>query len=117
MGLIASHAGLREAPGARITDAVVADVAARLAEHLRRAGLPQAIAVARDAEPRAMDLAAAALRGAAAAGADVVDLGAALTPVAQLAARRRGLGGALVVTGSHLGTRADWRETVPWHPT
>ena len=103
MGLIASHAGLREAPGAPITDAVVADIAARLAEHLRRAGLPEAMAVARDAGPRAADLAAAAIRGAAGAGADVVDLGAALTPVARLAARRRGLGGAVVVTGSHLG--------------
>lgn len=105
MGLIASHAGLREAPGAPITEAVVADVAARLAEHLRRAGLPEAVAVAHDAEPRAADLTAAAIRGASGAGADVVDLGTALTPVARLAARRRGLGGALVVTGSHLGPK------------
>jgi phosphomannomutase len=99
---IATHAGLREVPGAPISEARAAAVAAQLAEYLTLNALPGALAVGHDRRPRGRELAAAAIRGARAAGADVLDVGLASTPATKLAARRRGLGGALVVTGSHL---------------
>lgn len=71
-------------------------------EHLRRAGLPPTLGLARDERPAGEPLAALVSAAAAASGADVLDFGVTSTPAAKLAARRRGLGGAVVVTGSHL---------------
>ena len=71
-------------------------------EHVRQEGLPATVGLARDDRPTGERLAALVAATATAAGADVVDFGVVSTPVAKLAARRRGLGGAVVVTGSHL---------------
>lgn len=71
-------------------------------EHLRQEGLPATLGLARDERPAGEPLAQFVAGTATAAGADVVDFGVTSTPAAKLAARRRGLGGAVVVTGSHL---------------
>ncbi len=73
-----------------------------LVEHLRQEGLPATIGLARDERPAGEELAALVSATLTASGADVVDFGVVSTPGAKLAARRRGLGGAVVVTGSHL---------------
>ena len=69
---------------------------------LRRRQLPVAIAVARDERESSAGLASTVMEAAISSGADVVDLGVLPTPAAKLAARRRDLGGAVIVTGSHL---------------
>jgi phosphomannomutase len=71
-------------------------------EHLRREGLPATVGLARDERPAGERLAALVSATVTAAGADVLEFGVVSTPGAKLAARRRGLGGAVVVTGSHL---------------
>jgi phosphomannomutase len=73
-----------------------------LVEHLRQEGLPATLGLARDERPSGEALAALVSATATASGVDVVDFGVVSTPAAKLAARRRGLGGAVVVTGSHL---------------
>jgi phosphomannomutase len=104
--LIVSHSGLRGRPGAGLDGAVVGELAGGLLSLLSERDLPATIAVARDARPSGESLAAQVIEAATRRGADVVDLGTVSTPTAKLAARRRGLGGAVVVTGSHLGP--DW---------
>ena len=99
---IASHAGLREAPGAKITAEHLDWSLGGLLALLRRAGLPPTVGVARDARPAAKSLAARATELLLARGVDVVDMGVASTPAAKLASRRRELGGLAVITGSHL---------------
>ncbi len=101
--LVATHSGLRGRPGIELTDAVVARTICGLVDVLASRGLPLTIAVARDARPASTRLASTAADAAIRHGADVVDLGVVSTPGAKLAARRRGLGGCVVVTGSHLG--------------
>jgi phosphomannomutase len=73
-----------------------------LVEHLRREELPATLGLARDNRPAGEMLAALVTSMATASGADVVDFGVVSTPTAKLAAQRRALGGAVVVTGSHL---------------
>jgi phosphomannomutase len=73
---------------------------------LRRRETPASVAVARDGRPGGRELAATVTAVAAETGFDVVDLGEVSTPTAKLAARLAGLGGAVVVTASHLGP--DW---------
>jgi phosphomannomutase len=102
-GLIATHSGLRGRVGSDLTEDVVSHCASAFVELLRRRGSAGPIAVARDGRTTSGDLAAAARAAVLATGSDLVDLGVTSTPAAKLAARRRGLAGLLVVTGSHLG--------------
>lgn len=101
--LIATHSGLRGRPGTELTDAVVERAVAGLVELLRVRELPLSLALARDERPEGVSLAATVAAVATARGADVVELGVVSTPAAKLAARSRDLGGAVIVTGSHLG--------------
>ena len=100
--MIATHSGLRGRPGTDLSDAVVSRVVRGFVEHLRRDGLPATLGLARDERPAGAPLAALVSATATASGTDVVDFGVISTPAAKLATRRRGLGGAVVVTGSHL---------------
>jgi phosphomannomutase len=100
--LIATHSGLRGRPGADLTRGVVEGAVTRLVDLLRERALPPSLGVARDDRPEGLALAESVTEAARRAGVDVVDFGVAATPAAKLAARRRGLGGAVVVTGSHL---------------
>lgn len=59
------------------------------------------LAVGRDARVSSPELAEALVRGVTAAGADVVDLGLATTPMLYLAVEHLGLGGGVMVTASH----------------
>jgi phosphomannomutase len=104
--LIASHAGVRGRPGAGLHRGVVEEIVAGLLSLLSERSLPLTLGVARDARPTGDVLAAQVIEAATRRGADVLDFGVVSTPTAKLAARRRGLGGAIVVTGSHLGP--DW---------
>jgi phosphomannomutase len=100
--LIATHSGLRGRPAVDLTPDVVAAAVSGFVELLRRRSLPPTLAVASDERREGRALAREAIRAALACGADVTELGAVSTPAAKLAARARGLGGAVVVTGSHL---------------
>ena len=100
--LIATHSGLRGRPGSELSAAVVVRTVGGLLALLRRRQLPVAIAVARDERETSAGLASTVMEAAISSGADVVDLGVLPTPAAKLAARRRDLGGAVIVTGSHL---------------
>ena len=102
-GLIATHSGLRGRVGSDLDDEVVGRCAAAFVELLRDRGRDGAIALARDGRPSSAGLARAARAAILATGSDLVDLGVTSTPAAKLTARRRGLAGLLVVTGSHLG--------------
>jgi phosphomannomutase len=100
--LIASHSGLRGRPGAGLDRGVVEGLVGGLMALLAARGLPASVGVARDRRPSGAELANAAIEAARRRGAQVIDFGVAATPTAKLAARNRGLGAAVVVTGSHL---------------
>jgi phosphomannomutase len=100
--VIATHSGLRGRPGRGLTEPVVSQTVRGMLELLRERGLPASLGLARDERPAGAMLAEQVAAVATAGGADVVDIGVAATPTAKLAARRRGLGGAVIVTGSHL---------------
>jgi phosphomannomutase len=104
--LIVSHSGLRGRPGAGLDGSVVDRLVGGLLALLTERELPHTIAVARDSRPSGEELTAQAMRAAMQSGAEVIDLGTVATPTAKLAARRLGLGGAIIITGSHLGP--DW---------
>src|SRR5437763_5936844 len=103
--LIVTHSGIR-APAEDLTPELVSAVVASFARVLDERGLPMSLAVAPDDRPEGAALAECAADAAQAAGLDVVELGAVSTPTAKLAARKRGLGGAVILTGSHLV--AEW---------
>ena len=99
-GLVVTHSGIR---GRQLPSSVVEWATQGLVELLRAEGLPTTLGLARDEEPAAAELAERVAQAAVAAGADVVDFGVVSTPGAKLAARRARLGGAVIVTASHLG--------------
>lgn len=103
--LIATHSGLRGRT-ADLTPAVVRGAVEGLVSLVRERGCPLVLGVAHDDRPGGGSLAAEVATYATGAGADVLEFGAISTPAAKLAARMRGLGGAIVVTGSHL--EPDW---------
>ena len=104
--VVATHSGLRGRPDVDLTPAVVSRAVGGLVTLLNERGLPRSLGVARDGRPESRNLAAEAIAFASEAGVDVVDFGAVATPTAKLAARIRGLGGAVIVTGSHL--QPEW---------
>jgi phosphomannomutase len=104
--LIATHSGLRGRPGAGLDGPVVRQLVREFLSLLSGRGMPRTVGLARDARPNGEPLAADAIEEARRQGADVVDFGVVSTPTAKLAARSRGLGGAMIVTGSHLPP--DW---------
>jgi len=99
---IATHAGLRETRGGRITDEQLEQALGGLLALLGQRRLPREVAVARDARPGSKRLANAAVELLRSRGTDVVDMGTVSTPAAKLASCRRRLGGLAMVTGSHL---------------
>lgn len=101
-GLIATHSGLRGRPGVGLTPEVIERTLRGFLELCRLRGLPPNLAVARDERLEGEGLSRQMIEIARKEGFDVVDLGVVSTPAAKLAARSRGLGGAVVVTGSHL---------------
>jgi phosphomannomutase len=100
--LIATHSGLRGRPGLDLTPPVVRRAIRAFATLLEERGAPT-IGLASDARSGGRALAAEAASYAAEAGLDVVDFGEVSTPTAKLATRLHSLGGAVVVTASHLG--------------
>lgn len=104
--LIVTHSGIRGRPQEGLTVEVVEDAVQGLVELLSHRGVDLSLAVARDERPAGESLACQVIEAALAAGADVVDLGAVSTPAAKFASARLGLGGAVIVTGSHLAP--DW---------
>lgn len=104
--VIATHSGLRGRPGRDLTPAVVRRAVEGFAALLDERGAPPSIGVGRDERPAGRRLAAEVIELATEVGLDVFDFGTVATPTAKLAARLRGLGGAIVVTASHLGP--DW---------
>jgi phosphomannomutase len=104
--LIASHSGLRGRPGAGLDRTVVDELVGGLISLLAGRGLPGSLGVGRDSRPSGETLAAQVIEAARRRGAEVSDFGIASTPTVKLAARSRGLGGAVIVTGSHLDP--DW---------
>jgi phosphomannomutase len=101
--LIATHSGLRGRPGVDLTPRVVMRVIGAFVSMLRESGAAASLGVARDERPAGRALAADVIRLGSELGLDVVDFGAISTPTTKLAARLRDLGGAAIVTASHLG--------------
>ena len=83
-----------------LTPAVVRDIGRALGALGLRRGAP-AFAVCRDGRLSGPQLAAALADGLTAAGADVIDIGMAPTPVAYFAAHHLGTGSCVAVSGSH----------------
>jgi phosphomannomutase len=101
--VIATHSGLRGRPGHDLTPALIRRAIEGLAALLEQRGVALSVGVARDTRPAGRGLAEQTVQFASEAGLDVVDFGMVSTPTAKLAAKVRGLGGAVVVTASHLG--------------
>jgi phosphomannomutase len=104
--VIATHSGLRGRPGEGLSRERVRSSVAAFVRLLEESGLPATIGLARDSRASGVELSRMVAKSAVAVGCDVADFGVVSTPAAKLAARRRGLGGAVVVTGSHL--QPDW---------
>ncbi len=83
-----------------LTPEVVEAIGRALGSEARARGL-QAVAIGRDGRLSGPALSAALARGLAAAGADVIDIGMAATPMGYFAAHHLGCGSAVMVTGSH----------------
>ena len=84
-----------------VPDELDAEGAERLAGAYVAAFEPETIAIGRDMRLSSPELAAAAVRGAAAAGADVVDIGMVGTEMLYFAVGEYGYQGGIQVTASH----------------
>ncbi len=91
---------IRGVVGRSLTPAVVREIGRALGTLGRERGAAT-FAVGRDGRLSGPDLVAALAEGLAAAGADVIDLGMAPTPVIYFAAHHLGCGSCVAVTGSH----------------
>jgi phosphomannomutase/phosphoglucomutase len=91
---------IRGIVGRTLTPALVRDVGRALATLGAERGA-NAFAIGRDGRLSGPDLSAALIEGLTAAGADVVDIGMAPTPVVYFAAHHLGCGSCVAVTGSH----------------
>jgi len=91
---------IRGVVGRSLTPALVRDIGRALGSMGRERGAP-AFAVCRDGRLSGPELSAALADGLVAAGADVIDIGMAPTPVAYFAAHHLGTGSCVAVSGSH----------------
>jgi len=91
---------IRGIVGRTLTPAIVRDIGRALGGFARERGAP-AFAIGRDGRLSGPELAGALAEGLNAAGADVIDIGMAPTPVAYFAAHHLGCGSCVAVTGSH----------------
>ena len=91
---------IRGVVGRSLTAAIVRDIGRALGSLGRERGAP-AFAVCRDGRLSGPELVAALSEGLTAAGADVIDLGMAPTPIAYFAAHHLGCGSCVAVSGSH----------------
>jgi phosphomannomutase/phosphoglucomutase len=91
---------IRGVVGRSLTPALVRDIGRALGALGIERGAP-AFAVCRDGRLSGPELLAALADGLAAAGADVIDIGMAPTPVAYFAAHHLGTGSCVAVSGSH----------------
>ena len=91
---------IRGVVGRSLTPALTRDIGRALGSIGREAGAP-AFAVCRDGRLSGPELAAALADGLTAAGADVIDVGMAPTPIAYFAAHHLGTGSCVAVSGSH----------------
>jgi phosphomannomutase/phosphoglucomutase len=91
---------IRGVVGRSLTPQLVRDIGRALGSIGRERGAP-AFAVCRDGRLSGPELAAALAEGLTAAGADVIDIGMAPTPLAYFAAHHLGTGSCVAVSGSH----------------
>jgi phosphomannomutase/phosphoglucomutase len=91
---------IRGIVGKTLTPAIVRDIGRALGSMARERGAPT-FAIGRDGRLSGPELAGALADGLNAAGADVVDIGMAPTPVTYFAAHHLGCGSCVSVTGSH----------------
>ena len=91
---------IRGVVGRTLTAAIVRDIGRALGSLGRERGAPT-FAVCRDGRFSGPELAAALAEGINAAGADVIDIGMAPTPLAYFAAHHLGCGSCVAVSGSH----------------
>jgi phosphomannomutase/phosphoglucomutase len=91
---------IRGIVGKTLTPAIVRDIGRALGSLARERGAPT-FAIGRDGRLSGPELAGALADGLNAAGADVVDIGMAPTPVTYFAAHHLGCGSCVSVTGSH----------------
>jgi phosphomannomutase/phosphoglucomutase len=91
---------IRGVVGRTLTPAIVREIGRALGSLARERGAPT-FAIGRDGRLSGPELAGALAEGLNAAGADVVDIGMAPTPVAYFAAHHLGCGSCVAVTGSH----------------
>jgi phosphomannomutase/phosphoglucomutase len=91
---------IRGIVGKTLTPALVRDIGRALGSLARERGAPT-FAIGRDGRLSGPELAGALADGLNAAGADVIDIGMAPTPVVYFAAHHLGCGSCVAVTGSH----------------
>ncbi|HVL35751.1 MAG TPA: phosphomannomutase/phosphoglucomutase, partial [Burkholderiales bacterium] len=91
---------IRGVVGRTLTPAIVRDIGRALGALGRERGAP-AFAICRDGRLSGPELLGALAEGLVAAGADVIDIGMAPTPVAYFAAHHLGTGSCVAVSGSH----------------
>ena len=91
---------IRGVVGRSLTPELVRDVGRALGSLGRERGAP-AFAICRDGRLSGPELSAALADGIVAAGADVIDIGMAPTPIAYFAAHHLGTGSCVAVSGSH----------------
>ena len=91
---------IRGIVGRTLTPAIVREIGRALGSLGRERGAPT-FALGRDGRLSGPELAAALTEGLLSAGADVIDIGMAPTPVAYFAAHHLGCGSCVAITGSH----------------
>ena len=91
---------IRGIVGSTLTPAIVRDIGRALGTLARERGAPT-FAIGRDGRLSGPELAGALADGLNAAGADVIDIGMAPTPVVYFAAHHLGCGSCVAITGSH----------------
>src|SRR5262249_52322746 len=91
---------IRGVVGRSLTPEIVRDIGRALGSLGRERGAP-VFAVCRDGRLSGPELVAALTQGLNAAGADVIDIGMAPTPLAYFAAQHLGTGSCVAVSGSH----------------
>jgi phosphomannomutase len=100
---IATHSGVRGRLGRELTGEQIDRATRALAAVVCREGRSLEVGVGRDGRRQSATVARRVIATLSNHGLDVVDFAVAATPTVKLASRRHALGGAIVVTGSHLG--------------